>query len=270
MLGFGIPTCIVAASSLLGELGYPKERPVLTSLFNVSYFIGELLAAGICFGTNSIASHWQWRLPSILQAVPSLVQISLVLFLPESPRWLISKDRHEEAHEILIKYHAEGNRDSEFVRAEMAQIRSTLFMEIEASKKSWLDLFATSGMRRRVILSTALGLFTQWSGNTLLSYYLGKLLKMIGWTNSTDIQKVNVGLSSWSLITAATAAFLVTRFRRRVMYMTCVISLLAVYIGWTICMERTMTSDAAGHINHGAGIGVLFFIFAYKPAYNIG
>ncbi|KIW16504.1 hypothetical protein PV08_06559 [Exophiala spinifera] len=270
MLGFGIPTCIVAASALIGELGYPKERPVLTSLFNVSYFVGELTAAGICFATNTIASNWSWRTPSILQAVPSLIQISLVLLLPESPRWLISKDRHEEAHEILTKYHAEGDRNSEFVRAEMAQIRATLHMEIEASKKSWLDLFTTAGMRRRVVLSTALGLFTQWSGNTLISYYLGKLLKMIGWTKSTDIQKVNVGLSAWSLITAGTAALLVTRFRRRVMYMTCAISLLCVYIAWTICMEETMTSDAAGHINHGAGIGVIFFIFAYKPAYNIG
>lgn len=270
ILGFGIPTCIVAASALLGELGYPKERPILTSLFNVSYFVGELLAAGICFGTNNIPSHWSWRLPSILQAVPSFLQISLVLLLPESPRWLISKDRHQEAQDILVKYHAEGDRDSEFVRAEMAQIQSTLHMEYEASKKSWLDLFATAGMRRRVILSTALGLFTQWSGNTLISYYLGKLLTMVGWTNSTDIQKVNVGLSSWSLITAGTAAMLVTRFRRRVMYMTCVISLLCVYIAWTVCMERTMTSDAAGNINHSAGIGVIFFIFAYKPAYNIG
>lgn len=270
MLGFGIPVCIVAASALIGELGYPKERPVLTSLFNVSYFVGELTAAGICFGTNTIASHWSWRLPSILQAAPSLLQISLVLLLPESPRWLISKDRHEEAHEILVKYHAEGDRDSEFVRAEMAQIRSTLHIEMEASKKSWLDLFRTSGMRRRVILSTALGLFTQWSGNTLISYYLGTLLKMVGWEQATDIQKVNVGLSSWSLITAATAALLVTRFRRRVMYMTCVISLLCVYIGWTVCMERTMTSDKAGNINESSGIGVIFFIFAYKPAYNIG
>lgn len=40
ILGFGIPTCIVSGSSLIGELGYPKERPILTSLFNVSYFIG--------------------------------------------------------------------------------------------------------------------------------------------------------------------------------------------------------------------------------------
>ena len=97
---------------------------------------------------------------------------------------------------------------------------------------------------------------------------------MIGWRNSTDIQKVNVGLSSWSLITAATAALLVTRFRRRVMYMTCAASLLAVYVGWTVAMERTMSSDVkgdgSGEINKGAGIAVLFFIFAYKPCYNIG
>lgn len=42
LLGLGIPICIVAASSLIGELGYPKERPVLTSLFNSSYFIGAI------------------------------------------------------------------------------------------------------------------------------------------------------------------------------------------------------------------------------------
>lgn len=43
VLGFGIPMCIVAGSSLIGELSYPKERPILTSLFNVSYFVGMSL-----------------------------------------------------------------------------------------------------------------------------------------------------------------------------------------------------------------------------------
>lgn len=41
ILGFGIPCCIVAGAALIGELAYAKERPVLTSLFNVSYFIGK-------------------------------------------------------------------------------------------------------------------------------------------------------------------------------------------------------------------------------------
>lgn len=79
ILGFGIPVCIVSGSALIGELGYPKERPVLTSLFNVSYFPGQILAAGICFGTNNIPNNWGWRIPSLLQMTPSLFQIAFVL-----------------------------------------------------------------------------------------------------------------------------------------------------------------------------------------------
>jgi len=46
IIGFGLPFAIVAGSCLIGELGYPKERPVLTSLFNACYFIGAIVAAG--------------------------------------------------------------------------------------------------------------------------------------------------------------------------------------------------------------------------------
>jgi MFS family permease len=79
ILGFGIPTCIVSGSALIGELGYPKERAVLTSLFNVSYFPGQIVAAAICFGTNNIANNWGWRIPSLLQMTPSLFQIAFIL-----------------------------------------------------------------------------------------------------------------------------------------------------------------------------------------------
>lgn len=85
ILGFGIPTCIVSGSSLIGELAYPKERPVLTSLFNVSYFVGQIVAAAICFGTNSIQGDWAWRIPSLLQICPSLIQLSFVLYVPMFP-----------------------------------------------------------------------------------------------------------------------------------------------------------------------------------------
>jgi MFS family permease len=79
ILGFGIPFCIVAGSSLLGELGHPKERPILTSLFNSSYFIGQIIAASVGLGTVTIASDWAWRIPSLLQIAPAMIQISAVL-----------------------------------------------------------------------------------------------------------------------------------------------------------------------------------------------
>ncbi|EXJ53588.1 uncharacterized protein A1O5_13155 [Cladophialophora psammophila CBS 110553] len=270
ILGFGIPTCIVSGSALIGELGYPKERPVLTSLFNVSYFIGQIAAAGITFGTNSIASNWAWRIPSLLQMVPSMLQICFVYFLPESPRWLITKDRTEEAYDILVKYHAEGDRDSEFVRAEMAQMQTTIRLELEASRKSWLSVIHSPGMRRRVFISSFLGLFTQWSGNTLISYYLGDLLAMIGHTDSIFKQKINLGNSCWSLVCAFTAAMLVTRFKRRTMYLACTCSLLVVYICWTVTMQQSIAAVEADRTNTAAGTATIFFIFLYAPCYNIG
>lgn len=89
--------------------------------------------------------------------------------LPESPRYLISKDRYDEAFDILTKYHAEGDRTSVIVKAELAQIERTIKIELEESKQSWFDMFRTAGMRRRLFISAFLGLFTQWSGNTLIS-----------------------------------------------------------------------------------------------------
>ncbi len=90
--------------------------------------------------------------------------------LPESPRYLISKDRKEEAFDILAKYHAEGDRESLFVKAEMVQIETTITIELEAAKQSWWDMVRTPGMRRRTFIAAAMGLYTQWSGNTLISY----------------------------------------------------------------------------------------------------
>lgn len=79
LLGFGIPTCIVSGSSLMGELGYPKERPYLTSLFNTAYYLGQIMAAGICFGTNNINGNMAWKIPSWLQMAPSILQMSFIL-----------------------------------------------------------------------------------------------------------------------------------------------------------------------------------------------
>lgn len=94
--------------------------------------------------------------PILLVSFPAdLASLSL---LPESPRYLISHDRDDEAYAILVKYHAEGDANSMLVQAEMAQMKSTIKMEFEASKESWLDLLRSAGMRRRVLITVFIGL----------------------------------------------------------------------------------------------------------------
>jgi MFS family permease len=169
ILGTGIPFAVSGASQLVAELTYPRERAIVTGLFNVSWFAGAILAAGITLGTYSIPSDWAWRIPSILQAAPSILQLVFIWFIPESPRWLLSQDRDEEAFDILVKYHAEGDRTDPFVNAEFVEIQTLLREEKENSKRSWAELLATPGNRRRVMIAICVGLFSQWSGNGLIS-----------------------------------------------------------------------------------------------------
>jgi hypothetical protein len=192
--------------------------------------------------------------------------------IPESPRYLISKDRREEAFEILVKYHAEGDRDSPIVHAEFAQIESTIKLELEQSKMSWRDVIRSPGNRKRLLIGSLLGLFTQWSGNTLISYYLGDILEQAGYTDSNFQAKFNVGYTCWQLVNAAVMALIVKKFARRKMYLTCATSLLCCYIGWTISMARYQVENDAGHEAQAlvAGKLVLFFIYLYSPCYNMG
>ena len=270
LLGFGILFAIIAGSALIGELAHPKERPFMTSLFNASYFIGSITAAAISIKTTTIGGNWGWRLPSLLQICPSILQICTVWLLPESPRFLISRDRDDEAYAILVKYHAEDDANSLLVQAEMAQIRSTIKLEMENSKQSWMDMIRTPGMRRRVIISVFLGLFTQMSGNTLLSYYQKLLFNLMGFTDNSTKTRINMANQCWSLLNAVIIALVVTRFPRRKMFMLSAGSMVMVFMAITITLHSLQKADRAGTTNSSAQIASLFFYFAYSPCYNIG
>ncbi|KAJ7694414.1 hexose transporter [Mycena rosella] len=265
ILGLGIPFAIVAASSLIGELSHPKERARLGSLFNACYFIGSIVAAGVTLGTFSMSSNWGWRIPSLLQISPSILQITFVTFLPESPRWLISKGRGAEAMEILVKYHGEGDVDSEFVKAEYAQIEKTLELERETNQTSWRDFVSTPGMRKRLLVASGLGLFTQWSGNGLTSYLLARILDDIGIHDNRSKNLINLALTCWGFVNATILALTVTKFKRRTMYLTCTISLFFIFTGWTVASARYVQTGSIP-----ASRAVLAFIFLYSPAYNLG
>jgi len=289
VIGFGIPAAIVAASSLIGELSHPKERAILGSLFNSCYFVGAIGAAAVTLGTFSMPTDWGWRIPSLLQISPSFLQLCFIWFLPESPRWLISKGRRQEAFDILVKYHAEGNEDSEFVKAEFVQIEQTLELELESKDKvGWKELIKTSGMRRRVLIGAALGLFTQWSGSGLPSYvsiflskdgsidliglihggfnryFLARILDNVGVKDNYTKNCINLANNCWGLVNATFFALTVSRFPRRAAYLTGTVSILLILVGWTVAAAQYQKTKS-----NESSIAVIVFIFLYSPAYSI-
>ncbi|THW13023.1 putative hexose transporter [Aureobasidium pullulans] len=173
LIGFG--DCIVLGSAPLHitELAPPQDRAHLVTLFGASYHSGAFIASWVTYATLKIPSDESWRLPSLLQCTFSIIISIAILFTPESPRWLISKDRSEEALDIIAKYHSvNGDRDDKLVQLDYNEIVAAIKMDQEANRTGWLDLVKTPGNRKRLGIITAIGFFSQWSGNGIISYYL--------------------------------------------------------------------------------------------------
>jgi hypothetical protein len=190
--------------------------------------------------------------------------------LPESPRFLTTKDKSAQAAQILIKYHAEGDSNSLLVQAEIVQIRETIRAELEVNKESWISILKTPALRRRIYISIFVGLFTQFSGNTLLSYYSGVLFDMMGYTSDYAKTRINLAYACWAFVNGTLLALIVARFPRRLMYMTSASLMLCAFIGMTVSMQKMQVAQDAGVKNTSAGVAALFFYFAYNPTYNIG
>lgn len=233
-------------------------------MFNAFYGVGAVLGAGIVVRTVTIPNDWSWRLPSLMQACPSLIQVAFAFFVPESPRWLVSKDRSEEALAILVKYHAEGDATQELPHVELAEIQKALEIENDSRRRGWVELFQTAGMRRRTLVAAALGLFVQFSGNNLISQYLVPILEKIGIKDSHRQVRYNVGKEAWGLVIGIVMAGITPRFPRRPMYLICASCLLAVYTAWTIAQARNRITGS-----EASGYAVLVMIYLYSPAYCI-
>jgi len=170
IIGLGSQLSSGAAPALLGELLPAVTRGRILGFFFSCFFVGSLLSAIINYGSQNIQSTWSWRLPSMLQVIPSLLALCLLPFVPESPRWLISKGKHEQAREVLIVVQGGGNPESESVKTTFAEIESALAAEKAMSNSNpWVEIAATPANRKRLLILCTFGVMINSFGNFVIS-----------------------------------------------------------------------------------------------------
>ncbi|KAL1741008.1 hypothetical protein HDZ31DRAFT_67357 [Schizophyllum fasciatum] len=236
IIGFGLAFCTNSAPLLLIELAYPTQRGKITSIYNSNWYAGSMLAAWVCYGSfDKALGQWTWRVPTLVQGIIPLMQVCLIWFIPESPRFLVAKGYEGKARKILAKYHANsGDEHDPLVVFELAQIRHAIRMEEEANRiTSWLTLLSTSGNRKRMRLIIAIALFSQWSGNGLVSYYINLVLEGVGIRSTETKAAINGGLQVFNMTIAFTCAMLVDWVGRRPLFIVSTAGMLVSFVSWT-------------------------------------
>ncbi|OBT58556.1 hypothetical protein VE04_02235 [Pseudogymnoascus sp. 24MN13] len=266
LIGWGLAYTVVASPLLIVELAAPRHRGSIISYFGTVWFIGAIIAAWVTFGTRNIPNSWAWRIPSVLQAFPAIIQIVGIFFVPESPRWLVSKGRGSEAKAILAKYHANGDSLDSLVELEYAEIKDAVIEDANHKQKgSWKDLVRTAPNRRRLLLVFFCGVFIEISGNGLVQYYLNSILNSIGITGVTTKTTINGCLSIYNFVIAVVASLYVEKVGRRPLFIISTAGMLVSFIIWT-----TLAALYTTHGTSSYAIGVLVAIFLCHGFYDIG
>jgi len=278
LIGFGLSFACIAAPVLITELAYPTHRAPITSLYNSTWYLGSIIAAWTTFGTFRIDSTWGWRIPSLVQGAPSALQVILIWFcIPESPRWQIDHGQDAKAMKTLCYYHCNGDESDPLLNFEYNEIKDAIRLEKLANKSStYASLFTNPGNRRRMLIIIPIAFFSQWSGNGIVSYYLGKTLDGVGIRSEGQKNLINGILQVYNLVTAYIGALVVDKAGRRLLFLTSTAGMCVSYAVWTACAatyaKSYSTVDADGYpigANTSAGNAVLASIFFYYGFYNI-
>lgn len=262
VLGFGSGLVQMTAAVLVTELSHPKERVQVTTFYNTSIVLGYVIGAWATYGCFRIPNQWSWRLPTLVQIVPSAYQLALIFFSPESPRWLVAMGKKEEAKAILVKYHGECDPHSPVVAFEFAEIQEVISREAEQNI-TWKQFFSSAPNLKRIGLCFATAVFSQSSGNLLVSNYLTQILKDTGVSADKDITLVNGMVTLWQYIVALTVTAIIDKFKRRTFFLVGSGGVVVTFIAWTIAAQQYLEKDSLA-----AGRVVLACIFIFQAFYT--
>ncbi|KAK6609484.1 Maltose permease MAL31-like protein 8 [Botrytis cinerea] len=146
--GLILGTYTTIAPTYASEVCPIALRGHLTSYVNLCFVMGQLIANGVIAGTSHLDNHWAYSAPFAIQWLWPLIILIGIPFAPESPWWLVRKDRLEEAEKSLNRLSSE-KIDNRLVLAMMIET-DRLELEMETGTTYW-DVFNKTNIRRTEI-----------------------------------------------------------------------------------------------------------------------
>jgi MFS transporter, SP family, arabinose:H+ symporter len=240
--GIAVGVASILSPMYIAELAPAKYRGTLVSLNQLAIVVGILVAFFsnyLLVGTGE--NNWRWML--LVMAAPAVLLFFSLFLVPESPRWLVARNRNEEALKVLIK-----TSGKELAKAELEEIQQTLKNQEEST---FSELLAPK-VKPLLYIGIILAVFQQITGINTIMYYAPKIFANVGQSNdSALLQTILIG--GTNLVFTLVAMVLIDRFGRK----------LLIIIGSTGMMLMLAGLSALYFTNQTSGVLVLVFILGY-------
>ncbi|KAH7126081.1 maltose permease [Dactylonectria macrodidyma] len=202
-LGFGLGHSL--GPVFVAELAPTKMRGVCLVLINTSIVLGLWLNSITVYVCSKYTNDLAWRVPIITQVIPPSLLLIALIFLPESPTWLLIKGHHEEAAKSFRRFNG-----ANFDVAAAIEVATVAIAKEEAAKKeqqgtSWLECFQGTNFRRTLII-VMVYISQQAVGVAFVSGYLTYYFRLAGVNDPLALgQTANAiqfvgNLCSWPLV----------------------------------------------------------------------
>ena len=165
------------------------------------------LSASAMLETWNVQTGWRWMFSAV--AIPAVVFTLASIFIPESPRWLVARERKREARSVLARIGGERYAD-----AEQNAIEGALTIERAQRRLRWRELLRRPSVLRVLLIGITLAVLQQWTGVNILFNYAAEVYREAGY-GANDIFLNIIVTGSINVVFTILAMLLVDRVGRR-------------------------------------------------------